>query len=133
ALRATMRAAPEVPPAAGDPDQILRAFANLIRNAREAAGPGGLLEIDVSCDGPGRVAIRFSDDGPGIAPEHLPRLFQPFFTTKEGGHGLGLALVHRVAQAHDGEVRVESRPGSGTAFTLALPTYARHGMTPGTE
>jgi signal transduction histidine kinase len=128
-LRATVHAPAEVPRAEGDPDQILRAFANLIRNAREAAGPDGSLDIDVSRDGLERVAIRFRDNGPGIAPEHLPRLFQPFFTTKEGGHGLGLALVDRVAQAHDGEVRVDSRPGSGAAFTLILKAHARHGAT----
>lgn len=126
-LRTTVTAAPDAPRAAGDPDPILRAFANLIRNAREAAGPDGRLEVEVSRHDGHRVAIRFSDNGPGIDPSDLARVFQPFFTRKHGGHGLGLALVHRVAEAHAGEVRVESRPGSGAAFTLILPEHRGSG------
>ena len=107
--------------ARGDPDQLQRAFANLVRNAREAAGPEGRLRVEVGRDSDGRCAVRFEDNGPGIPPEVMARLFEPFLTTKPGGTGLGLALVHRVVQAHGGEVRVEGRPGLGAAITIVLP------------
>ncbi len=111
-----------VPRIFADPDQLEGAFRNLVQNAWEAAGPGGALRIEVARDGHGRVAARFEDNGPGISPEQLTRLFQPFHTTKSGGTGLGLALVHRVVEAHGGEVRVEGRPAQGAAFTVVLPS-----------
>jgi signal transduction histidine kinase len=122
-LRSVVRVAPGTPPAAGDPDQLQRAIGNIVRNAREATGPGGRLDIDVSREGAQRVSIRFEDDGPGIPPEVVTRLFQPFFTTRSGGTGLGLALVHRVIEAQGGEVQVEGRPGRGAVFTLVLPAW----------
>jgi signal transduction histidine kinase len=120
-LRAEVRVGENAPRALGDPDQLQRAFGNLVRNALEAAGPDGLLRVEVAPDGGGRVSVRFEDSGPGIPPEQIPRLFRPFHTTKPGGTGLGLALVHRVVEGHGGEVRVEGRPGLGAAFTIALP------------
>ena len=120
-LQAIVRVAPGTPLAAGDPDQLQRAIGNIVRNAREAAGHGGRLTIDVASEGAHRVAMRFEDDGPGIPPDVVPRLFLPFFTTRPGGTGLGLALVHRVMEAQGGEVRVEARPGPGAVFTLVLP------------
>ena len=123
-VRATVRVADGTPPAAGDPDQLQRAVGNILRNAREAAGPGGSIRVDVAPEGSDRVAIRIEDDGPGIPTEALPRLFQPFYTTKPGGTGLGLALVHRLIEAHGGEVRVDARPDLGAAFTLILPALA---------
>jgi signal transduction histidine kinase len=123
-LRAELQVTSEATRALGDPDQLQRAFANLVQNASEAAGPGGFLRIEVGRDGSGRVTIRFQDNGPGIPPEQMARLFQPFHTTKPGGTGLGLALVHRVVESHGGELRVDGRPGLGAAFTLALPGVA---------
>jgi signal transduction histidine kinase len=120
-LQGIVRVAPGTPLAAGDPDQLQRAVGNIVRNACEAAGPGGRLTVDVAPEGDHRVSMRFEDNGPGIPPDVLPRLFLPFFTTRPGGTGLGLALVHRVMEAQGGEVRVDSRPGRGAIFTLVLP------------
>jgi len=120
-IRASIHVEPEAPRSVGDPDQLLRAMSNIVRNAREAAGAEGLLKIKIAREGEGRVAIRFEDDGPGIPPDRVPDLFKPFQTTKRGGTGLGLALVHRVVEAHGGCVLVEGRPGRGAAFTLVLP------------
>jgi len=68
-----------------------------------------------------RVEIAVEDDGVGIASEQLPRLFEPFFSTKQGGTGLGLALTQQIIQDHGGEIRVASRVGRGTTFTLSVP------------
>ncbi len=109
------------PRVSADPDQIQRIFFNLIRNAREAAGAQGQLRIDVGRDDDGRARIRFQDNGPGIPPEGIAALFRPFHTTRAGGTGLGLALVHRVVEDHGGQIHVEGRPGEGAAFTILLP------------
>jgi len=113
--------ATERPTGVGDADQLLRAFHNLIRNAAEATGPGGSIRIEVDSDSERRPRIRFEDDGPGIGPEQMASLFQPFHTTKPNGTGLGLALVHRIVETHRGEIRVDGRPGKGAAFTIVLP------------
>jgi two-component system sensor histidine kinase HydH len=110
-----------VDPALGDPDQLRRVFENLIRNAWEATGDGGRLRVDLSNVKNGRVAARLEDDGPGIQATDVPHLFKPFYTAKSGGTGLGLALVHRIVEAHQGEISVEGRPGIGAAFTVILP------------
>jgi two-component system sensor histidine kinase PilS (NtrC family) len=94
---------------------------NLVQNAAEATGSGGSLRVHISASGPGQVTARFQDDGPGVPAEDLPRLFRPFHTTKEGGTGLGLALVHRVMEAHGGRITAESPPEGGAVFTMVLP------------
>jgi signal transduction histidine kinase len=104
----------------GDPEQIRRAFENLVRNAGEATGGGGTLKVRIACSGT-QVLARFEDDGPGIPDERLPTLFQPFQTSRPGGTGLGLALVHRIVETHGGEIRVDGRPGVGAVFTLFFP------------
>jgi signal transduction histidine kinase len=109
------------PYVAGDPDQIRRVLDNLLQNAWEAGGEGVRVRLEVHATEDGRVALRFEDNGPGIPTEELTRLFQPFHTTKGGGTGLGLALVHRIVEANGGEIRVESPPGTGAAFTFVLP------------
>ncbi len=106
----------------GDPDQLHRSFANLVRNAREAAGPEGRLRIVVRESEEGMMSLRFEDDGPGVAPEQAERVFQPFHTTRSEGTGLGLALVQRVIEAHGGRIDLDPRPGLGAAFTVSLPT-----------
>ncbi|NIQ28839.1 MAG: hypothetical protein GTN89_00300 [Acidobacteria bacterium] len=107
--------------ALGDPDQLHRVFENLMRNAWEATGDGGRLRVDLSNVKNGRVAARLEDNGPGIPATEIPNLFKPFHTAKSGGTGLGLALVHRIVEAHRGEISVEGRPGIGAAFTVILP------------
>ena len=109
------------PHVAGDPDQIRRILDNLLQNAWEAGGDGVRVKLEVHAADAGRVTVRFEDNGPGIPDEDLTRLFRPFHTTKEGGTGLGLALVHRIVEAHGGEIRVDSPPGGGVAFTFVLP------------
>jgi signal transduction histidine kinase len=111
----------ELPPVTADPDQIHRVFDNLIRNAGEAAGEQGCVRIEMRRTDGGWVALRIEDNGPGIPPQEVPLLFQPFHSSKAGGTGLGLALVHRIVESHGGEIRVEGRPGIGAAFTVLLP------------
>ena len=113
---------------AADENQIRQALLNLIRNAREAMAGGGRLRISVGRSEPdGAAVISVTDSGPGIAPENLPKIFDPFFSTKTKGTGLGLALVQQIAVEHGGRAEVESAPASGvgTTFRLILP-----GMVP---
>ncbi|MDE3127883.1 MAG: PAS domain S-box protein [Gemmatimonadota bacterium] len=115
----------------GDEDLLHRAVFNLVLNAAQASPEGGTVRVDaypmtqeqlplgVRYDD-GSVAVRVSDEGPGIPPEIRNRLFDPFFTTKPGGSGLGLAVVHRAIEAHRGLVFLDSSP-RGSAFTVILP------------
>jgi two-component system sensor histidine kinase HydH len=103
-----------------DPDRLRQALLNLCLNALEAMPHGGLLEIRLTPVEKG-IEIAVGDTGSGIAAQALPLVFDPYFTTKGQGTGLGLALVHKVMEAHDGGVTVESQPGRGTMFTLRLP------------
>lgn len=109
-----------------DPQQMLQVFINLFHNAVQAMPTGGVLSIDAGVDGEGEgaargVRVRVSDSGIGISSENLGKIFQPFFTTRSSGIGLGLSLVFKVVQKHGGEVRAESQPGRGTTFELFLP------------
>jgi signal transduction histidine kinase len=104
----------------GDAVMLQQAFLNLAINACQAMPNGGRLRIAGS-RGPRRhVAILFEDTGVGIAPEHLARIFDLYFTTKEHGSGIGLSLVYRTVQLHDGEIEVQSVPGRGTTFRVLL-------------
>ncbi|MFI5249914.1 MAG: nitrogen regulation protein NR(II), partial [Gemmatimonadales bacterium] len=116
----------------GDEDLLHRAAFNLVLNAVQAAPVGGYVQLEVShipsdqlpsgvTFERGAVSLRVTDDGPGIAPEIRDRLFEPFITTKGGGSGLGLPIVHRAIEAHRGVVLVDSAPGRGTRFTVLLP------------
>ena len=105
-----------------DANQIRQCLINLVRNAADAvaANGGGQVTVRTRRDR-SRVEISVEDDGVGIASEQLSRLFEPFFSTKQGGTGLGLALTQQIVQDHGGEIRVESRVGRGTTFTLSVP------------
>lgn len=104
-----------------DAPQIERVLANLILNALQAvAADNGAVEVNWIADG-GQVRITVTDDGPGIDPGNLDRIFEPLFTTKAKGIGLGLPLSKRYAELNDGELQVESSPGNGTTFTLVIP------------
>ena len=118
-------AAPErLPPIPGDAEQLQQVFFNLVKNAVQAMGGGGRLSIALTADDRDlTVAIR--DSGAGIAPEDFRRLFEPFHTTKSGGHGIGLAVVKRIVDAHGGRIDVSSKPGEGTCFRLAFPLADR--------
>ena len=104
-----------------NPQQIQQIMANLVNNAYEAMPQGGKLKITaVSKDG--MVAIDFTDNGPGIAKKDIPRLFEPLFTTKPRGIGLGLAISRRLADLNHAEIQVKSKLREGTTFTVILPT-----------
>lgn len=98
-----------------DGDMIGRVFLNILRNAVEAMGPRGRLVIE-AC---GRT-VEFSDDGPGIAPDILERIFTPFLTTKTKGTGLGLAIAHKIVEAHGGQIEASNGPSGGARFTVRL-------------
>lgn len=100
-----------------------RALDNLLRNAVEAMPQGGTVSLTVELQGEA-VHLRVQDQGEGIPPEHLSRIFLPFFTTRGRGSGMGLPLVQKVVLAHGGQIRVQSRPGEGTTFLLTLPRQA---------
>jgi signal transduction histidine kinase len=107
-----------------DGELIERVFANLALNAYEAMGStGGKLRVTVapSSDGKGGVEITFQDTGPGIPAELREQIFNPFFTTKEAGVGLGLSIVSKIVDDHRGWIRVTSEPGQGACFHLYLP------------
>jgi PAS domain S-box-containing protein len=112
----------DLPPAQADPQQLQQVLLNLFTNALQAmAGrPNPWLRIEVHGDG-NQLAVRVRDRGPGIAPEVLPRIFDPFFSTKAEGSGLGLSVSYAIARAHGGDLQVDSDIGRGTTFTLLLP------------
>lgn len=103
-----------------DPQQFRQAFWNICLNAVQAMPDGGELRVGVTTLRD-RLEIRVTDSGEGITPENLGHVFEPFFSTKLDGTGLGLALVHRIMQDHGGDVSVESTPGAGSTFTLRFP------------
>jgi signal transduction histidine kinase len=104
---------------------LRQALENLVRNAREAmeGRPGSLLVVSVERDGP-QAAVRVADNGPGIPPEKLRRIFEPFVSTKTKGMGLGLAICREIVESHHGRLDVDSAEGRGTTFTMRLPAAA---------
>jgi len=104
-----------------DPDLVRQVFLNVLLNAIQAMPRGGVLEVEVRRADPGTVEVAVSDQGAGISPEHLERLFTPFFTTKEKGTGLGLYVARQIVEAHGGRIRVAPRPAGGTRFAVTLP------------
>lgn len=105
----------------GDPGMLRQAFLNLALNACQAMPAGGTLRIACEKMRGRRVGITVADTGVGINPEHLKRIFDLYFTTKERGSGIGLSMVYRTVQMHDGEIEVQSTPGKGTTFQVILP------------
>ena len=138
-ITCTSEITPDLPMVWADSNQLLKAFHNLIRNSIQAMPEGGKLSIRAGIDiaeearstgSPktnGRIAIEFADTGVGIKPEDLKTIFNPFFTTKDTGTGLGLAVTHKVITEHGGQIDAESEVGLGTQFTIYLPTRESHG------
>lgn len=116
--------APGLPVLDVDQDQLKQAFFNIIKNASEAMKQGGLLKIRTGADGDW-VNITFADTGGGMTQETMARVFEPYFTTKKTGSGLGLMITQRVVRAHGGEVVLESDPGRGLRLTIRLPRRER--------
>jgi signal transduction histidine kinase len=110
---------------------LYRALVNLVANALDAMPRGGTLTLRVAWSdaetlvgaraGTRRVAVEVEDSGTGIEPADLDRVFNPFFSTKEGGTGLGLALTQKIVEDHGGSIDVRSAPGAGALFRIALP------------
>jgi PAS domain S-box-containing protein len=108
-----------LPPLMVDADQVRLVLDNLLSNAMQAMPDGGVLTVRTRSVG-GRVEISVEDTGVGIAPEHLEQIFEPLFTTKSKGIGLGLSLAKRLAEANDGTIRAESAVGRGTRFLVEI-------------
>ena len=108
-------------PIEADASILRQALVNLAKNAIQAMPQGGRLEMSCALSRDGRVEIRVADTGEGISPENLAKIFDLYFTTKETGTGIGLSLVYRTIQLHNGDIDVESTPGEGTTFIIKLP------------
>jgi signal transduction histidine kinase len=117
--------APSLPPVMADFGQLQQVLVNLVVNAVQAMPGGGKLTIHSSLDNNGWVQVAVEDTGHGIAPEHMDKLFTPFFTTKEPGKGvgLGLAVSYGIIERHGGKIEVKSEVGKGSTFTVRLPAY----------
>jgi signal transduction histidine kinase len=119
-----------MPKTTGDSLQLFQIFTNLIQNAVHAMKDNDKLFISVkkvADEVSGKIekiVIKFSDTGHGIPKEYINRIFDPFFTLKYGGTGLGLTIVHGIVEAHKGTIEVESVQGKGTTFTINLPFRA---------
>jgi two-component system NtrC family sensor kinase len=113
-----------LPSVRGDETQLRGAFLNLLRNAREAMPGGGCITVRTRLV-EGVLEVQIADTGGGIPPGDLTRIFEPFYSTKERGTGLGLAFTQQVVEEHGGSVQCQSAPGQGTVFTLRLPCAAR--------
>jgi signal transduction histidine kinase len=118
-IELTMQSEPGLPRILVDPELLHRALANLVLNAIQVQADGGAVALVAERDGQG-VALRVRDRGPGVPPENLEKIFQPFFSTRPGGSGLGLAIVQRIVAQNQGSVAVSSG-AAGTTFTLWFP------------
>jgi len=110
-----------VPAVSGDPGLLRQVFLNLALNACQAMPHGGTLHIGCARARGQRVEVRVEDTGIGIPPDQLDRIFDLYFTTREQGSGIGLSMVYRIVQLHDGDIEVQSTPGHGTTFRVLLP------------
>jgi PAS domain S-box-containing protein len=113
-----------LPRCLADRDQLKQAFYNLIKNALHAMRPGGILRIRTET-ADSHLVISFTDTGHGIAADHIGRIFEPYYTTRKEGTGLGLMIVQRIVREHGGTIDVESAPGRGTTVRLKLPIYEK--------
>jgi len=116
------------PTVSADGDKLRQVFANVLDNAIDALGrvaEGRRIDLFVENGRPDRATVRIHDNGEGIAPEKIDRIFNPFFTTKDKGTGLGMAISRKIIEAHEGTIEVESEPGRGTEFTIRLPLPAK--------
>jgi len=132
---------PDLWPLEADPGQLEQVITNLVLNARQAMPQGGTVRVSArnreigSGDHPDLepghyLEIEVADSGIGIPDEHLPKIFDPYFTTKQAGSGLGLATAHSIVRRHGGAVSVESRLGEGTRVRILLPAVAEVGLPP---
>jgi signal transduction histidine kinase len=120
AVEITLRKDPSLPEVEHDSDQIHQVLLNLLLNALQAIDVDGKVAVTVERRGTNAV-IEVADNGRGIAPDHLPNIFRPFYTTKGDGTGLGLSLARRIVEDHQGRIDVTSTVGKGTTFAVILP------------
>ncbi|MBB6669828.1 ATP-binding protein [Cohnella nanjingensis] len=126
-----LRTDEDIPPLNCEPNQLKQVFLNVLKNGMEAMPEGGRLQIDIAGEPRlDRVAIRICDDGCGIPEQELGRLGEPFYTSKEAGHGLGLMVSQQILANHKGSIRYESEVGRGTCVEIRLPAYADGLRTP---
>ena len=114
----------KLPPMEADRGQLKQAFYNVIRNSLQAMKAGGFLRIRTGMDET-HYFVSFADSGGGISAENMGRVFQPYFSTKAAGTGLGLLIVRRIVRAHGGEVAIESAEGKGLTLTIRIPRQDR--------
>ncbi len=121
-IRVELNIGPDLPPLWVDQELIRNCIINFLTNATQAMDDGGVITLGASTDREKRQAcLTFTDQGSGIREEDIPKIFQPYFTTKDVGIGLGLAITERIIKEHGGEILVQSRSGEGTTFTVLLP------------
>ena len=118
----------DLPLVMADKDLLRSVFTNLLINGVEAIdGQGGTVEIKLSPENGDRARIEIVDTGKGIEVDDIAKIFEPYYSTKDTGTGLGLAIVKKAIDDHDGSITVSSKPGSGTTFTIILPTKQKEG------
>jgi two-component system, sporulation sensor kinase E len=119
-----MESAPDVPLIHCEENQLKQVFINILKNAIEAMPNGGTVAIRVESHPPDKVLIRFADQGVGIPEERIPKLGEPFYTTKERGTGLGLMISYKIVEDHGGRIFIRSKVGEGTVVDVLLPVEA---------
>jgi two-component system, NtrC family, sensor kinase len=121
-VRVTAKLDPTLPTIEGEANALHQVLMNLVTNAREAmASTGGEVRIETALDRTGWIHVTVADTGPGIPADEVKRIFDPFYTTKRTGTGLGLSVTYGIMQEHGGTIDVKSKVGHGTTFTLAFP------------
>lgn len=123
-IRVEVELHPSLPPVLVDRNQVKQAFFNIIKNAVQAMGKGGLLKIQTEPDDE-YLNMHFEDNGVGIEEKHLSKIFDPYYSTKEEGSGLGMMIVQRIMRNHAGQISIKSIPGTGTRLTLRFPLKSK--------
>jgi signal transduction histidine kinase len=115
----------ELPTVLVDPKYLKQALLNVIKNAMQAIGSGGEIRIVTEESPDGDVLIRIMDNGEGIPEAIMGKIFEPYFTTRRSGTGLGLVIVYKIIKELGGEIKVKSKEGEGTVFSIKLPVYEK--------
>jgi signal transduction histidine kinase len=108
-----------------DPKYLKQALLNILKNSIEAIGEGGIITLKTYSSNDGDVVIEVVDDGKGIPEEVMGKIFEPYFTTRKFGTGLGLVIVYKIVKEFGGDIKVRSEKGTGTTFTVTLPVYEK--------
>ena len=109
------------PESTGDASLLRQVVLNLLHNAEQAVSDGGEIGLHLTAADEGNISLDVVDNGPGMNPETIEQIFQPFFTTREQGTGLGLAIARKIVEAHGGSIQAQSKPGRGSRFKIILP------------